>query len=163
MAILNCNGVMRGSIAIRKSNSKAGRKKRHFVLCKTNIEGQQMTDKEQTLDELVKKVKSGEFVLDESTMVKEYSSSSLKDGVYREYFIVVRRNAKSLLSVKQRLEDEFNELNERIDKLSAFMDSKDFTDLPFREMQLMNIQRDSMNAYRTTLNARIAEIERRIN
>lgn len=122
-----------------------------------------MTGKEQTLDELVKKVKSGEFVLDESTMVKEYSSSSLKDEVYREYFIVVRRNAKSLLSVKQRLEDEFNELNERIDKLSAFMDSKDFTDLPFREMQLMNIQRDSMNAYRTTLNARIAEIERRIN
>lgn len=122
-----------------------------------------MTDKEQTLDELVKKVKSGEFVLDESTMVKEYSSSSLKDGVYREYLIVVRRNEKSLLSVKQRLEDEFNELNERIDKLSAFMDSKDFTDLPFREMQLMNIQRDSMNAYRTTLNARIAEIERRMN
>ena len=122
-----------------------------------------MTDKEQTLDELVKKVKSGEFVLDESTMVKEYSSYSLKDGVYREYFIVVRRNTKSLLSVKQRLEDEFNELNERIDKLSAFMDSKDFTDLPFREMQLMNIQRDSMNAYRTTLNARIEEIERRMN
>lgn len=122
-----------------------------------------MTDKEQTLDELVKKVKSGEFVLDESTMVKEYSSSSLKDGVYREYFIVVRRNTKSLLSVKQRLEDEFNELNERIDKLSDFMDSKDFTDLPFREMQLMNIQRDSMNAYRMTLNARIEEIERRMN
>lgn len=119
-----------------------------------------MTDEEKTLDNVLKKSKTGEYKLYDLCMI-DYSATN--QVCYREFTFKVSKQDNSLASVKSKLKAEEKELDERISRLSAFMDSKDFADLPFREMQLMNIQRDSMNAYRTTLNARIEEIERRIN
>lgn len=119
-----------------------------------------MTNEEETLDNVLKKSKAGEYKLYDLCMTDYSATNQVR---YREITFKVSKQDNSLASVKSELKAEEKELDERISRFSAFMDSKDFTDLPFREMQLMNIQRDSMNAYRTTLNARIAEIERRIN
>lgn len=119
-----------------------------------------MTDEEETLDNVLKKSKAGEYKLYDLYMT-EYSATNQVS--YREITFKVNKQNNSPASVKSELKAEEKELDERISRLSDFMDSKDFTYLPFREMQLMNIQRDSMNAYRMTLNARIAEIERRMN
>lgn len=57
---------------------------------------------------------------------------------------------------EERMLDELNQLNERIDKLSKFINSKDWTCLSYEERELLVQQRNSMVAYAGALVLRIS-------
>lgn len=66
-------------------------------------------------------------------------------------------------SVVQRMDEELEELNGRIDRLTAFvLKNTTFATLPDVEQELMNKQLDHMRFYRDALAARHALIERRL-
>ncbi|HFC6388666.1 TPA: hypothetical protein ACFNMI_001758 [Neisseria bacilliformis] len=57
---------------------------------------------------------------------------------------------------KQRLEIEAEELNEKIDKLSAFINGAAFNELPKEQQELLAKQLFSMAAYNEVLKTRLA-------
>ena len=58
----------------------------------------------------------------------------------------------------KRLEDEEDELNDKLIKLDSFMNSSGFTNIPYIQQTLLIIQLDAMRTYLTVLNARLDDL-----
>lgn len=59
---------------------------------------------------------------------------------------------------KERLIDERDQLEEKLAKLEAFMDSDKFDSIETMQMSLLHVQMAAMNTYYTVLEERIAWI-----
>jgi len=60
-----------------------------------------------------------------------------------------------LLPHQQRVVTEFNELNDKIEKLRAFVEGVIYSGLPIQEQSLLTAQLSSMITYATLLSLRI--------
>lgn len=58
----------------------------------------------------------------------------------------------------KRLENEEDELNDKIIKLDSFMNSSGFTNIPYIQQTLLIIQLDAMRTYSSVLNARLDDL-----
>lgn len=58
----------------------------------------------------------------------------------------------------QRMLDEYEELSERLGKLSAFLKTETFFGLEKEDRQLLFKQDDAMDMYKTALHARIVRV-----
>lgn len=57
-----------------------------------------------------------------------------------------------------RLRNEFSELVEKCDKLSSFIDSEKFNELPILQQRLLVLQHQSMIQYKEILNFRLLDL-----
>lgn len=61
------------------------------------------------------------------------------------------------MTVKEKLQKELSELNQKIIKLSEFLESDQ--EIAPRDKELLLLQRSTMNSYAWALKLRIAELE----
>lgn len=66
-------------------------------------------------------------------------------------------NEKKQESYIDRMNNEYQELSERLDKALAFIDSEKFDELPDKTKSLLKVQAEAMNQYHRILECRIAD------
>ena len=66
-------------------------------------------------------------------------------------------NEKKQESYVDRMNNEYQELSERLDKALAFIDSEKFNELPDKTKSLLKMQAEAMNQYQKILECRIAD------
>lgn len=66
-------------------------------------------------------------------------------------------NEKKQESYIDRMNNEYQELSERLDKALAFIDSEKFDELPDKIKSLLKVQAEAMNQYHRILECRIAD------
>ena len=61
--------------------------------------------------------------------------------------------------IKNSVQKELNELNEKIKKLSTFLDSEEIKEIDELQQELLNMQYDEMVDYQSCLNARLKNLK----
>ena len=61
--------------------------------------------------------------------------------------------------IKNSVQKELNELNEKIKKLSTFLDSEEIKEIDKLQQELLNMQYDAMVDYQSCLNARLKNLK----
>ena len=61
--------------------------------------------------------------------------------------------------IKNSVQKELNELNEKIKKLSTFLDSEEIKEINDFQQELLNMQYDAMTDYQACLNARLKNLK----
>ena len=61
--------------------------------------------------------------------------------------------------IKDSVQNELNELNQKIKKLSIFLDSEEIKKIDEFQQELLNMQYDAMVDYQSCLNARLKNLK----
>ena len=67
-------------------------------------------------------------------------------------------NEKKQETFIDRMNNEYQELSERLDKALAFIDSEKFNELPDKTKSLLKVQAEAMSQYQRILECRIADV-----
>lgn len=65
----------------------------------------------------------------------------------------------SIQRIKDSVQNELNELNQKIKKLSIFLDSEEIKKIDEFQQELLNMQYDAMVDYQSCLNARLKNLK----
>lgn len=61
--------------------------------------------------------------------------------------------------IRNSVQNELNELNQKIKKLSIFLDSEEIKEIDEFQQELLNMQYDAMTDYQACLNARLKNLK----